>query len=94
MEYLWNSLRLNDSTDISLSPSNLLLQVTRLENTEFMYHHSFFINHSYGVVVYTGHETKFGQNKSKPILKLAVSDRMTSVFTVVVLCLQVSFTIF
>lgn len=50
--------------------------------------------HRYGVVVYTGHETKFGQNKSKPILKLAVSDRMTSVFTVVVLCLQVAYTIF
>ena len=43
----------------------------------------------FGAVIYTGHETKFGMNKAKPILKLAVSDRMTSVFTVIVLCLQV-----
>lgn len=45
---------------------------------------------SYGAVVYTGNQTKFGQNKNKPILKLSVSDRMTSVFTVVVVILQVT----
>lgn len=39
--------------------------------------------------MYTGNQTKFGQNKSKPILKLSVSDRMTSVFTIVVVVLQV-----
>lgn len=44
---------------------------------------------SYGAVVYTGNQTKFGQNKNKPILKLSVSDRMTSVFTIVVVILQV-----
>lgn len=48
-------------------------------------------NYRFGAVIYTGHETKFGMNKAKPILKLAVSDRMTSVFTVIVLCLQVDF---
>ena len=44
---------------------------------------------SYGAVVYTGNQTKFGQNKNKPILKLSVSDRMTSTVTVVVVILQV-----
>lgn len=43
---------------------------------------------SYGAVVYTGNQTKFGQNKNKPILKLSVSDRMTSTFTVVVVILS------
>lgn len=56
-----------------------------------MYIYLIKVNHRFGAVIYTGHETKFGMNKAKPILKLAVSDRMTSVFTVIVLCLQVDF---
>ena len=81
---------MND-TEYRLSSSNLLLQVTRLENTQFVYFMFKFLNCRYGAVVYTGNETKFGQNKSKPVLKLAVSDKMTSVFTLVIALLQVSF---
>ena len=88
-------LHVNDKEVISLSSTNLLLQVTRLENTKFVYLlNTDKSNYRFGAVIYTGHETKFGMNKAKPILKLAVSDRMTSVFTVIVLCLQVDFCLF
>ncbi|OAO16472.1 phospholipid-transporting atpase [Blastocystis sp. ATCC 50177/Nand II] len=69
-------LTLNNTTEVSLSSSNLLLQVTRLQNTRYLF----------GAVVYTGNETKFGQNKIKPKLKLAPSDRISSVFVVAILC--------
>lgn len=39
--------------------------------------------------MYTGNETKFGQNKIKPKLKLAPSDRISSVFVVAILTFHV-----
>lgn len=48
------------------------------------------LSRSFGAVVYTGNETKFGQNKNTPKQKIPISDSMTSVFTVVIVCLQVS----
>ena len=45
--------------------------------------------HSFAAVVYTGNETKFGQNKDVPEMKLTKSDRMINWFTVVLFCFQV-----
>ena len=87
---------LDEKTEISLSSSTLLLQVTRLQNTKYMYVIGTIIClslisfiPSYGVAVYIGNQTKFGKNKNKPILKLAESDKIASVGTIVVVCLQV-----
>ena len=46
---------------------------------------------SFAAVVYTGNETKFGQNKSVPEMKLTHSDRMINWFTVIIFCFQVAF---
>jgi len=55
----------NDSeTVLPLSASQLLLQATHLRNTDWMY----------GLVVYTGNETKFGKNKKTPPTKYTVTD--------------------
>lgn len=45
---------------------------------------------SYGAAVYTGNETKFGQNKCKPKYKISSSDHISNVFTVIILCFQVA----
>lgn len=40
-------------------------------------------------MVYTGNETKFGQNKDVPEMKLTKSDKMINWFTVILFCFQV-----
>lgn len=79
---------------MSLSSSNLLLQVTRLQNTRYLFFFSPDVTRRFGAVVYTGNETKFGQNKIKPKLKLAPSDRISSVFVVAILCFHVTIAFF
>ena len=79
---------------MSLSSSNLLLQVTRLQNTRYLFFFSPRITRRFGAVVSTGNETKFGQNKIKPKLKLAPSDRISSVFVVAILCFHVTLSSF
>ena len=63
------ALRLNARTPSdtlhSLSAKQLLLQGTFLKNTDSIY----------GLVVYTGNETKLGMNKSKPKTKWTAIDR-------------------
>ena len=83
------SLCIDQSTNVSLSAQNLLLQVTQLQFTQFAYSPLIYPIGRYGAVVYTGNETKFGQNKNAPKQKIPISDYMTSVFTVVIVCLQV-----
>lgn len=91
---LHRRLTLNNTTEVSLSSSNLLLQVTRLQNTRYLFFFSPRITRRFGAVVYTGNETKFGQNKIKPKLKLAPSDRISSVFVVAILCFHVTLSSF
>ena len=77
-----------DST--ALDASSLFLQVCHLCNTRYMYKEkSPDFWHSFAAVVYTGNETKFGQNKDVPEMKLTKSDRMINWFTVVLFCFQV-----
>lgn len=40
--------------------------------------------------MYTGNETKFGQNKCKPKYKISSSDHISNVFTVIILVFQVA----
>lgn len=50
---------------ISLSVNNVILQATHLRNTDWLI----------GVAVYTGNDTKIGQNKSHPPIKWTQMDR-------------------
>ena len=84
------SLCIDHTTNASLSAQNLLLQVTQLQFTQFASVPGVSLTARYGAVVYTGNETKFGQNKNVPKQKIPISDYKTSVFTVVIVCLQVS----
>jgi phospholipid-translocating ATPase len=53
-----------DGNVLPLSASQLLLQATHLRNTDWMF----------GLVVYTGNETKFGKNKKTPPTKYTLTD--------------------
>ena len=64
--------------------------MTRLQNTRYLFVLFSHFTRRFGAVVYTGNETKFGQNKIKPKMKLAPSDRVSSVFVVAILCFHVS----
>ncbi|KAI3661015.1 hypothetical protein MP638_004050 [Amoeboaphelidium occidentale] len=57
-------LNTSHGESISISPTNLLLQGTILKNTDFVF----------GVVVYTGNQTKLGNNKNIPSTKLTSLD--------------------
>jgi phospholipid-translocating ATPase len=63
----------------SLSAEQLLLQATHLRNTDFVY----------GIAVYTGNETKFGNNKKTPPPKLTKTDRMIDRFSLYIFIFQV-----
>lgn len=53
---------------ISLSVNNVILQATHLRNTDWLI----------GVAVYTGNDTKIGQNKSHPPIKWTQMDRFVN----------------
>lgn len=63
----------------ALSSEQLLLQATHLRNTEFVY----------GIAVYTGNETKFGNNKKTPAPKLTKTDRIIDRFSAYIFVFQV-----
>lgn len=54
----------DSTTVLPLSASQLLLQATHLRNTDWVY----------GLIVYTGNETKFGKNKKTPPTKYTLTD--------------------
>eukprot|EP00026_Physarum_polycephalum_P000875 Phypoly_transcript_00876.p1 GENE.Phypoly_transcript_00876~~Phypoly_transcript_00876.p1 ORF type:complete len:1138 (+),score=165.10 Phypoly_transcript_00876:253-3414(+) len=65
---------------ITLSPSNTLLQATHLRNTDFVY----------GLVVYTGNETKIGKNKKLPPCKWTKLDKAINRITMFIFIFQLS----
>ncbi|KYQ90011.1 P-type ATPase [Tieghemostelium lacteum] len=63
---------------LPVSAQNLILQATHLRNTE----------HIYGMVVYTGNETKIGKNKMAPPTKWTKLDRSINRITIFIFCMQ------
>lgn len=63
---------------VSLNIDNLLLRGSSLKNTEYIY----------GVVIYTGHETRVMQNSAHAKYKFSKLEVMTNKAIVVILCIQ------
>ncbi|KAK8810712.1 hypothetical protein WA158_007287 [Blastocystis sp. Blastoise] len=76
--YKFDSRMYYNKKTISLSSANLLLQVTRLKDTEFVY----------GLCVYTGNETKFGMNKEIPPPKVTKFDKYINYFSIIIFIIQ------
>ena len=66
------------SKKISLSADNLTLRGSYLRNTE----------HMYGMVVFTGHDTKIMQNSAKAVYKMSELEKNTNLCILVILSLQ------
>lgn len=77
------SLQNNTTQYIPLSASNLILQGCHIRNTSWIY----------GVAVYTGNQTKLGQNKSPTQVKRTKQDLFISRISGAVFCLQLILTI-
>eukprot|EP01125_Pyxidicula_operculata_P009646 TRINITY_DN3164_c0_g1_i1.p1 TRINITY_DN3164_c0_g1~~TRINITY_DN3164_c0_g1_i1.p1 ORF type:complete len:1105 (+),score=212.45 TRINITY_DN3164_c0_g1_i1:413-3316(+) len=67
-----SKIALDQSSPLSLSEQNIALQATFLKNTQFIY----------GLVVYTGDDTKFGQNKRPPPTKSTKLDKLIDRMTI------------
>ena len=65
---------------LSLSDKQLLLQATHIRNTDYIY----------GLVVYTGNETKVGKNKAKPPVKWTKQDKFINRVTIFIFCFQLT----
>ena len=76
-----STITLSNSTTLPLSTEQLLLQATTLCNTAFIY----------GLVVYTGNETKVAQNKNVPRHKQTTLDAQIDTTIVVLFVLQCAF---
>ena len=76
-----STITLSNDTTLALSTEQLLLQATTLCNTA----------HIYGLVVYTGNETKVGQNKNVPRHKQTTLDAQIDTTIVVLFVLQCLF---
>ncbi len=72
-----------DAAVESLSADQLLLQATHVRNTEFVF----------GLVVYSGNETKFGNNKRMPGVKLTATDKLIDRFSLVIFLFQLVITV-
>ena len=73
-----STITLSNDTTLALSTEQLLLQATTLCNTQ----------HIYGLVVYTGNETKVGQNKNTPRHKYTTLDTHIDTTIIVLFVLQ------
>ena len=75
-----SQMRLGSSSSqpLSLSADNLMLQATKLRNTDFVY----------ALVVYTGNETKFGKNKRAPPSKFTQTDALINDFSMIIFFFQ------
>ena len=65
---------------LSLSADNLMLQATKLRNTDYVY----------ALVVYTGNETKFGKNKRAPPSKFTQTDALINDFSMIIFFFQLT----
>jgi magnesium-transporting ATPase (P-type) len=69
----------NESQMISLNAENLLLRGSSLRNTEYVY----------GVVVFTGHDTKVMQNLPQAKFKFSTLEKITNQAIVIVMSFSV-----
>ncbi|KAI4538817.1 hypothetical protein MG293_011084 [Ovis ammon polii] len=63
------NLNLDGKSPVALGPDQILLRGTQLRNTQW----------SFGIVVYTGHDTKLMQNSTKAPLKRSNVEKVTNV---------------
>uniref|UniRef100_A0A8C4MY49 Phospholipid-transporting ATPase n=1 Tax=Equus asinus asinus TaxID=83772 RepID=A0A8C4MY49_EQUAS len=63
------NLHLDGESPVSLGPDQILLRGTQLRNTQWVF----------GIVVYTGHDTKLMQNSTKAPLKRSNVEKVTNV---------------
>uniref|UniRef100_A0A2K6GCR0 Phospholipid-transporting ATPase IB n=1 Tax=Propithecus coquereli TaxID=379532 RepID=A0A2K6GCR0_PROCO len=63
------NLHLDGKSPVSLGPDQILLRGTQLRNTQWVF----------GIVVYTGHDTKLMQNSTKAPLKRSNVEKVTNV---------------
>ncbi|KAB1267807.1 Phospholipid-transporting ATPase IB [Camelus dromedarius] len=63
------NLNLDGKSPVSLGPDQILLRGTQLRNTQWVF----------GIVVYTGHDTKLMQNSTKAPLKRSNVEKVTNV---------------
>uniref|UniRef100_A0A8C5UNE6 Phospholipid-transporting ATPase n=1 Tax=Microcebus murinus TaxID=30608 RepID=A0A8C5UNE6_MICMU len=63
------NLHLDGKSSVSLGPDQILLRGTQLRNTQWVF----------GIVVYTGHDTKLMQNSTKAPLKRSNVEKVTNV---------------
>ncbi|EGW04628.1 putative phospholipid-transporting ATPase IB [Cricetulus griseus] len=68
-QYLPADMVLFSSSSVALGPDQILLRGTQLRNTQWVF----------GVVVYTGHDTKLMQNSTKAPLKRSNVEKVTNV---------------
>ena len=71
-------MKLNTGEEIPLSSTNLLLRGCIMRNTE----------RAYGVVVYTGHETKIMMNSTTSEYKFSELEKGMNLGIAVILCTQ------
>ncbi|EGC40136.1 hypothetical protein DICPUDRAFT_93437 [Dictyostelium purpureum] len=65
---------------LTVDSNNLILQATHLKNTDYVY----------GLVVYTGNETKLGKNKMEVPTKWTKLDKEINKITIFIFCLQLT----
>uniref|UniRef100_A0A4W3HRR3 Phospholipid-transporting ATPase n=1 Tax=Callorhinchus milii TaxID=7868 RepID=A0A4W3HRR3_CALMI len=70
------NLRLRGNSPVGIGPDQILLRGAQLRNTQWIF----------GMVVYTGHDTKLMQNSTKAPLKRSNVERVTNVQILVLFC--------
>lgn len=84
MLYVFEGKTSIDGAAVSLGYDNFLLRGSSLKNTEFVY----------GVVTYTGHDTKIMKNSPKSKPKNSKIDRSTSRYVLIIMLIQLIICVF
>uniref|UniRef100_G3VVU5 Phospholipid-transporting ATPase n=1 Tax=Sarcophilus harrisii TaxID=9305 RepID=G3VVU5_SARHA len=71
------NLYLDGNSSVSIGPDQILLRGAQLRNTQWVF----------GIVVYTGHDTKLMQNSTKAPLKRSNVEKVTNVQILVLFCI-------
>lgn len=66
---------MTDFLSIPLSMDNMVLRGTRLKNTDYIY----------GIVIYTGRDTRLARNSEKSESKFSTVERFTKALQIVIL---------
>ncbi|XP_072899859.1 phospholipid-transporting ATPase IB isoform X2 [Hemitrygon akajei] len=71
------NLRIGDHRPVPVGPDQILLRGAQLKNTQWIY----------GLVVYTGHDTKLMQNSTKAPLKRSNVEKVTNMQILILFCI-------